>query len=354
MALNFRFALLVLLAAASAVPAAAAPPPPRSPAAAANQMQAVGAWMQRIAQAMAPMNDASARFGAAMKELFAQGGDPSRLRERASAMRSAVAEARQAILNSQAELARVPRFEGGLPGLGHVDPNRLLIDARAQADRTLAYLDDADALAAAAERSDVKAVQAAAAKVMRGGFLLIDSQLILFRGRQSLFPPDRSVHQLLAITIQLYRAMGVSADAWYKARLEAKPEQAASTQREAFLALADELEASLRQGRANLARESARLAADKPRAMREPSLARIVTATENVLAIEGRSFTIGDELLAWLRAHADASAATLQAQAGPDFILELSVFEQRLLGNAADSAAVLSEGGADGPPRVDP
>jgi hypothetical protein len=335
---------LALIAVAIGAPAAAAPAPTPA-AAAANQIQAFGAWMQRITEAMAPMNEASARFGAAMKELFAEGGDPSRLQERASAMRAAVAEVRQAILRSRGELEAIPSFEGGLPGMGGVDPNRLLTDARTQTDRMLAYMADADALAAAAERRDAEGVQAAAAKVIRGSFLLIDSQLIVFRGRQALFPPDRSAHQLITVTIQLYGAMAVSADAWYKARVERNPEEAASTEREAFVALAGELEAALGQGRANLAREKAGLAADKPRALRDPGLAGLVAATEKVLAIEIRSFAIGDELLAWLRAHADASPAALQAQRAPDFILELSQFERRLLGNVAESAAALSEGG---------
>lgn len=334
-------ALLAFAAAIIAAPAWAAPPSPR---AAAEQMQAFGAWMQRIQEAMIPMNEAASRFGAAMSRLPSRASEPGGSPAEVAAIRSSVADVRQAILRTQSQLAQIPPFQQKQVG-SNPDVNRLLVEAKGQASRMLAYMDDAEALVAAAERRDDQAVQAAAIKVVRGGFLLLDSQVILYRGRQALFPSSRSAHQLVEVAIQLYRAMSAAGNSWFESQQEGGAEAAALGQRRQFLALADELETALRKGRANLARESVEIAAARPRSSGDPSMARIHAAAVAMVAIEKDQFAIGDELAAWLRARAETPGSVLKAQPGPDFILELAAFEQRLLDNMQKAAAALANPG---------
>jgi hypothetical protein len=335
---------LLACAAAFAVPAQAAPP--GSSAEVADQMQAFGAWAERLSKAMAPMNEATVRLGNKMEQVQPAGADdPSAMKEQVSALRAGVAEVRQAVQLTQAQLAQIPPYDRSVPGMAQADASRLLTDCRAQAERILAYVNDVDSLAAALLAGDSDAVQIAARKVIRGGFLLLDSQVILYRGRQALFPATRSSHQLLTVNVQLYRTMSVAAGAWYQARVEGQPEEAARKQRTQFISLAAELEAALRQGRANLAREAAGVAAERPRAGRDPDALRIVAAADRIVAVEQRYFALGDDLLGWIRSHSETPPATLEGQARPQFVTELSRIEQRLLVIANEAAAVLSQGG---------
>lgn len=334
------FAGLAAIAILSTPPLSAAP---RSPTAEADlRFQAFGAWTQRIVAAMAPMNEAAARFGAQMQRMPPPATDPAERARQVAAIRLLIAQVRQGVQESQSQLARIPDFEGGVPGVPHLDVSRLLAEVRLQTDRMLAYMNDTEAFAAAVVRGDPAATEEAARKVVRGGFLLIDSQAILYRGRQSLFPPDRSGHQLVGLGLQLYRAMQVAADAWYQARMEGNPGGAALTQRTRFLQLADELEANLKQGRANLARETALFDSQKPRAAKDPGLARILARVEDVTKSYVESFATGDELVAWLRARAETPGSVLAGQTGPEFILQLSVFEQRLQASGAEAAASIA------------
>jgi hypothetical protein len=291
---------------------------------------------------MLPMHEAGSRFGASMDRL-PEGGETTDLTAEVAAARSAIADVRQAVLQTQSQLARIGPFGQKLAGT-EMNPDRLLADAREQARGMLAYMDDAERFADALEGRDPGAVEAAAVKLVRGGFLLLDNQVLLYRGRQALFPPSRSAHQLVAVTIQLYRAMSVAGNSWYEAQ-QGAAEIAARGQRTKFVALADELEAALRQGRANLARESAGLAAGKPRGSADPSLVRIHAAAESLQAVAREQFAIGDDLLAWLRARADTPGSVLKAQSGPELITELSVFEERLLAAMEKGAAALANVG---------
>jgi hypothetical protein len=338
--LKRSFACLALATLVMTVPASAAP---RSPTEEADsQLQAFGVWMQRLTAAMAPMNEAAARFAAQMQQNPPRGEDPAERAVQVARIRTMIAEVRRATEESRSQLARIPKFEGQLPGGPHPDFNRILTDVQGETGRMLDYMDDTEAFAAALVQGDPTATRKAAAKLIRGGFLLIDSQAILTRGRQLLIPRDRSGHQLVGVGLQLYRAMSVAGHSWYRARAEGDPKGGALTQRTRFLELADELEAQLREGRANFARENAMLASQKSRAAKDPDLARILTRVEGVTKSYLEVFTMGDELVAWLRARAETPGAALAAQPGPDFILQLSAFEQRLqrfVAEVADSVA---------------
>ena len=334
-------AWLALAAALVAFPASAAPP--SATAQADQQFRAFGAWMERVAAAMVPMNEAGARFGADMQKMPPPADDPAERARQIAQIRAMIADVRRSVEESRSRLAEIPSFEGEVPGVRNANINRLLAEARGQVDRMYAYMDDTEAFAAAAARGDPAASQQAGKKLIRGGFLLIDSQAILYRGRQSLFPPDRSAHQLVGVGVQLYRSMQVAAEAWYQARIEGVAEGAALTQRTRFLELADELESILREGRANLARERNLFASQKPAAARDPSLARILARVEGASKSYVETFALGDEIVAWLRARAGTPGSVLVAQDGPELILARSAFEQRLVASGAAAAAVIAE-----------
>lgn len=327
------------------LPLSPAPAPAAQPSATAEadlRFQALGAWMQRLVAAMAPMNESAARFGTQMQSMPPPAKHPAERARQVAAIRAMIADVRSGVQESRSRLAQMPRFEGRIPGVPNLDFNRLLAEVQVQTDRMLAYMDDTEAFVAAVVRGDPAATDQAARKIVRGGFLLIDSQVILYRGRQSLFPADRSAHQLVGIGLHLYRAMQAAAQAWYRARLEGDPSGAALAQRTRFLEIAGELEADLRQGRANLARERTMFASQKPLAARDPNLARILARVEDVTKSYVDGFAMGDELAAWLRARAGTRGPALAAQSGPEFILELSRFEQRLQASGAEAAASIA------------
>lgn len=344
--LKRAFAWLAFVAFVFAFPASAAPAPgaTTSPNAEADsRFRAFGAWMQSLIAAMAPMNEAAARLGGHMQQLPPPASDRNERAQQVARIRTLIAEVQRATQESQAQLARIPRFEGDIPGVQNRDINNLLTEAKGQTGRMLDYLNDIEAFAAAVVGANPSATQQAARKIIRGGFLLVDNQAILTRGRQSLFPRERSAHQLVGVGLQLYRAMSAAGGAWYRARIEGDPQGGAELQRTRFLELAGELEAGLREGRANLERERAMFASQRALAAKDPDLARILARVEAVTKSYVDTFALGDELAAWLRARAGTSASALAAQAGPDFILELSAFEQRLQRSGAEAAASIAQ-----------
>lgn len=338
--LKRSFAWLAFAAFFLACPASAAQ---RSPTAEADsRFQAFGAWMQRVVAAMAPMNDAAARFGAQMQRLPSPAADSAERAREVAKLRTLIADVRRATEESKSRLAAIPRFEGDIPGVAGTDINRVLTDVQGQTGRMLDYMNDTEAFAAAVARGDPKVTQQAARKLVRGGFLLVETQAMLTRGRQSLFPRDRSGHQLAGVGLGLYQAMSAAGEGWYRARVEGDAKGGAQAQRTRFLEIAGELEAALREGRANLAREKAMFASQRPAAAKDPDLARILARVEAVTKVYVETFATGDELVAWLRARAETSGSALAAQPGPDFILQLAEFEQRLQRSGAEAASAIA------------
>lgn len=292
---------------------------------------------------MTPMNEAAARFAAKMQEMPPPDRDPAVRALQVATIRTMIADVRGAVEESRSRLAQVPRFEGQIPGMAHMDVNQLLVEVKTQTDRMLAYMEEVEAFAAAVAKGDHTATRSAARKLIRGGFLLLDSQVILYRARQALFPPDRSAYQLVAVTVQLYRTMSVAADAWFRASVEGDAKGAAQMQRTRFLEFAGELESVLRQGRTNLARELALFKSEKERAARNPDMLRVLARAEGMSQTYVTSFALGDELAAWLREKAEIPGSALAAQHQPQLVLELGALEQRLLATGAQAAATLAK-----------
>lgn len=332
-------AFVVVMAFASPLGAA----PPSTAAEMDSQFQAFGAWTQRVGAAMAPMNEAAARFGAQLQNMPPPSDTPAVRAEQLATVRAMIADVRGAVQESRSRLAQIPRFEGGIPGVPNIDVNRLLTEIKGQTGKMLAYMDDAEAFTTAAERGDPTVTQQAARKLIRGGFLIIENQAILYKGRQSLFPPDRSAYQLVGVGTILYQAMQTAAEAWSQVRLEGDLEGGARFQKTRFLQLAADLEAGLREGRANLAREKSVFASQKSLAAKDASLMRILARADDVSKSYVETFAMGDEIVLWLRSRSETPGSVLAAQRGPDFILELSAFEHRLLANGLEAAAVIAK-----------
>lgn len=334
------FACLAFIVIAFASPLVAAPPSTAREI--DSQFQAFGAWVQQVTAAVAPMNEAATKFAAQMQNMPPPADDPAVRARQVAPIRAMIADVRDRVQESRSRLARIPRFEGGVPGVPNFDVNRLLTDTQEQTGKMLAYMDDAEAFAAAAARSDPAVTQQAARKLIRGGFLIIENQAILYKGRQGLFPPNRSAHQLVGVGVVLYQAMHIAAEAWSQAHLDGDLKGGARTQKTRFLQLADELETGIRDGRANLASERSFFASQRSRAAKDPNLMRILARTEDVSKGYVESFAMGDELVLWLRARADTPGSVLAAQQAPELILELSAFEQRLLASGSEAAAAIA------------
>jgi hypothetical protein len=192
------------------------------------------------------------------------------------------------------------------------------------------------------ERGDAAAIRVAAPKLVRSGFLIIDNQVTLFRGRQAMMPPSRSTYQATGITIALYRTMSASANAWYEARVEGRPAEAAAGQRTRLLALAAEIDTLTRTGRAHLAAEMVELDADMRSHGGSAPARQLLERARNVMSKGEKFFAVGDELAAWARAHADTPGGVLAGQAQPELFLDLTAFEQRLAAVTAEIAAEMA------------
>jgi hypothetical protein len=277
---------------------AASPPPPAAPRQGSIEdvnakLVAFGAWAKQITDALTLANDAFAGLGPRMKALMPTSRDPAQVRAAAPRLRALLEEVRQPVLRSQAMLSAIPPLDPKIAALSALEPGRMLTDARAQIARILGYLDDCRTVADAIERGDVDVLRVAAPKLMRSGFLLIDTQVALFRGRQAMMPPSRSSYQATGVTIALYRTMSAAAGGWYEARVEGRAEEGAAVQRTRFLALAGELDALTRTGRAHLAAEGAELDAEQ-RAHRGGDQGRqLLERLRGLLALEEKYFRGG-------------------------------------------------------------
>lgn len=316
---------------------------PATAAEAADRLQAFGQWAKQIADAVAPSNAAAVVFVAKVKQLLAN-PTPEQRGENARTIRAAAAEMRQTLGRSEAALAQVQPFRGSLSGMAPEDAGRILTEARSQVSGLRHYVEDVEVLAAAVERGDAAAARTAGLKVIRSGFALLRSQVVIFRGRQALFPPDRSGHQIASVSICLYEAMGAAAENWFAARLDNRPEQAASEQRARFLALAETLEAEVRRGRANAAREFGEIARAR-KTLKDARSIALADTLGRVAPLVEAAFSVGDEIVSLLRARAGTSGAELAAQPYSQTVADLSALEQRFIATTSQATALMARMG---------
>jgi hypothetical protein len=328
---------LLLFSAPGAVGQPARPP---SPAAVSESLQGFGAWVQQITDAMAPSNEAGMVYARKLQELT-KGSDPAQLVARLPEVRAAISELRQALIRSDTLLARIPDLENPLPGISAEHGKLILGGARSQITALRQQAVDAEELVAALERGDQAAVQKAAPKLVRAGFVHLRGQATMYRARREILPANRSPHYMASVTVSLYEAMSIAAESWYAARIEGR-KTAAAEQGAQFTALALQLENEVRTGRAILAKEMTGVAAVK-RNFTDPKTVELLVAAEGMGASVGEAFVIGDDLVTWLRSSAGTTQEALQTQNVPALIFDLGVIEQRYVAVSAKMAKTLAQ-----------
>ncbi|HEY0084622.1 MAG TPA: hypothetical protein VGB65_01805 [Allosphingosinicella sp.] len=333
------FVALLALGASMPAVAAAQGAPPRTAEEAVDRLQALGQWMQRITDALAPSNEAGVAFFQAVQG--STSGDPAQALAKLPELRAATAKWREALAVSEARLSRIQPLEQGATPVPAAQVNQVLTDARELVSAMQQLAADTDQLTLALERGDVAAVRELAPKLVRGGFLQIRQQVTIYRGRQAMLPPTRSAHQMAAVTIRMYEAMSVAAESWFAASA-GQQRGAAATQRANFLEIAGLLEKEVAFGRRNLAREKATFASLKTQ-VKDGGSRALIAAAEPMAKLSADAFLIGDELVAWLRSRADTSQDVLAKQQHPELFAELVQFEQRYVSVMAQAAAAMGQ-----------
>jgi hypothetical protein len=334
--------LAALFCAPLAPAAAAAAPPPRSPEAAQHDMKALGAWLQSINDAVASSDASLANLGSKMEALLGPGNDPAAMRANSTKMRGVIQEVRDQVRRSQAALAAIPPLDPSIARTSGMDVGKVLADVRNQMTEMLAYLDTCESLVAAVEKNDRDAILASAPKLIRSGALLLDGRALTYRNREAAVPANRSAHQVLGVTVNLYEAMSVALRAWIRARVDHQPREAADAQRTQFLALALDTDSTVRQGRAQAALEKSELVAETARAKDNQAVRDVDARAALVLANEERLFVIGDQLAVWLRGHAGMTGEQLAGQTRPELLMALSSVEEQVVAIGREQAGVLA------------
>jgi hypothetical protein len=321
-------------------PVAAQPRPPAAAApvaGATKDMEAVLAWLGRMSEAMNVHAAAMRRFTEA-QPLLETMTSPAGVKAGAPRLRAIVAQARADVVRSDRMLGDLPAIEA--PAGTPFRPEALVAEGRAQNARGLALLDGFDAFLAAAERGDHEAARRAAPKLMEGSFLMLDGTAFILRTRQAAVPKNQSIHQVLTVGIQLYRAMGASGRAWLSARFGGKAGPAAAGLRTELVAVAAELRSAGGAGRANLERELAELEARGRRAGFDSDQQALFDRFLRAAAEKRKHFALADELVALAEAGAGTTGAALAAQRTPELMGRLAGFEARYHAIAASGAAV--------------
>jgi hypothetical protein len=324
-------------------PAIAMPAPAPAAVAAADRVQALGAWVKEITDALGHSNEASMAYSRALQD-FAGNGNEAQVRAGLPKIRAANARMRDALARSEVLLGRVRPFDKAKAGSSGPVLDRVLQEARSQVQALRQLVLDTEGLAAAMERGDRAAVALAAPKLARAGFVQLRGQAAMYRARQAIAPPERATHQMASVTIALYEAMSVAAESWYAARVERRP-GAASEQRARLVRLADDLEQEVRIGRSNLARDVTAFAAAGSNHQEDRSTRALSAAMESIGRVVGEAFTIGDEIVRTSRSGANVTDDALAAQAHPQLVAELSILEQRYVALMAQAAAAMARPG---------
>ncbi|HEY7811176.1 MAG TPA: hypothetical protein VIA98_12445 [Allosphingosinicella sp.] len=334
-------AALLVMGMSAPLFAAAADAPQSSAAEMTDRLRAIGQWMQRVTDAMAGSNEAALAFFRAVEEFSS--GDAAKAREKIPALRAAADNWSEALAASETRLDRIEPLGEGAGQIPAAQFNRVLTDARALVAEMRRQAADTQRLADAFDRGDEKTVREIAPMLIRGGFLQLRQQVTIYRARQAIFSPSQSNHQMASVTIGMYQAMSVAAESWFAAAI-LKQNGAAAAQGAQFEELADQLEHEVQTGRRNLEREKATLASARASARNAPTR-ELADAVEPMAKLVGNAFTIGEDLVGWLRSRAQTSQASLAEQRQPQLLSELSAFEQRYVTLVAAAAATLGQAG---------
>lgn len=306
------------------------------------EFSALGAWMRQLNDALAISNQAVAGFAARAREVTPDLQDPNRVKAAAARLKVMLGEVREEVKRSQAALDAIPPYDSALARSAGLDIGKMLVDAREQEGNMLAYVEDFEALAAGAERGDAAVIRAAGPKLLQGSLLLIDNTIVVLRGRQAAFPSNRSSHQVIGVSLQLYKAMGLGLRTWLRAHLGDEADAAAAEQNRQLKTLALELGTITEAGRDNMRRELAEIDRLKAQNGRDSSFVRAMDRTRELLLREELIYAVGDELAASLNGASTVTGDALRRQDAPEMVRQLSPLEQRLVGIAAETARLMA------------
>jgi hypothetical protein len=237
----------------------------------------------------------------------------------------------------QAELAAIPSAPPGAD-------SKVLDDARTLVGQLLHYIDDLGTFVDAAEKGDAAALRSAVSTIIQGTLLAVDGQISIYRNRQLLFPADDPAHQLVGVTIDLYRAMDIAMRASFEANLDHRSDRAIADEAGALRTLADEIGATTQTGRQNLARTERDIFADL-RAHPGTDAVRLTAQVKAVITAEDQIFLVGDDLEKWVRSEAHGNDAVHAAVGQSDALRRLYKLEQQLVSLYASVVSDLAKGG---------
>lgn len=272
------------------------------------------------------------------KPLFDSMTSPAAVKAAAPRARVAISEARRSVQQADSMLGRIVAPAG--LSIGSLTPQSMIAEARSQGAQFISLLADYETFLAAAERGDHAAARRAAPRLMEASFLLVDGSASLYRNRQAAIPETQSVHQVLAIGVQLYRAMSVSGRGWLAARYEGRPDAAAATMRSTLGSVAREARSASEQGRANLARELAELDRRTSGLGFKGEEAATLARIRQALASKEKLFAVGDALAGMAEAGAKVTGGALAAQPAPQLLGQLAPLELQFHGALAEQAAI--------------
>jgi hypothetical protein len=304
-----------------------------------REMDAALAFVGQLGEALS-IQIAGMKKLADAKPLLDSLTTPAAIQAGAPQIRALMAEARASVGQADSMLANVVVPNLGMGAFGPaLSPATMLAEARDQNRKALALLADYDTMLAAAARGDRAAVLRTAPKLVEGSFLLMDGVAMTYRTRQAALPPSQSMHQVLGVGIQLYRAMTAAGRGWYNARVTGKADLAAATLRPQLADIARDVRPLARQGRVNLARELAELDRVAAAGLSRDDAATMARLRRASVERE-KLFAIADDIAAWAEAGGGVTGAKLAAEAAPELMGALLPLEMRFHSVVAGQAAI--------------
>lgn len=312
-----------------------------------EELAEAGVWLGKV--------DAAINVGTeAVNELMQQLKpklEAMRTRQQAEALapeaRRQLASGRESLARSAAMLNALKRAPApAILNAEGLTPQQIIADVEAQNVQFQGLLNAMDQMFASISAENQVQTKAAALKLMRGSFTVIDSRVLLIRNRQALFKPSDSNYQTLGVKRQLYVIMASIARAWITDTTSGprKPGQAEGELRGA----AAELRRLTEAGRTNLAREIAEVDTERRLVSLSQADQNVIERSRQVMLLDRQVFEIGDQLAPWTEQVAKAiSGRNLKGQPVSDLLSQLTTVEGRLRDIGREQSRVMA--GTTGP-----
>jgi hypothetical protein len=268
-----------------------------------RELAAYGAWLVRLNETQAPLQQALIRLQQRWQEIVAAGNFDQAAAEFAPFIAALIADVdRSAAALAALDTPDFPTLE--LEGdLRTADMRRELVRYTGQLRTVLqSYMPLLDAV----RRSDRRATERAGVQLMGNVRLLLQSQILMTRAALAGAPRDEAAFNMIEVQLLFFRASERLLAAWPGLVLETRDATLAAD----LLRFAGEIERTAAVGESRFAAEDAEWRTELARAERdrERSAASIIRRTLAVLEVYRRIFPLGRELAAVLRAHAPGFA----------------------------------------------